>query len=132
MAIEQIVGARIRALRKRNGLTQEELAERAGMAPQTLSRAERGGVISIANIKRVATALDANPLELFVDPDQEIPASVEIRRVVDLMQKAAPAVQQAIRQHAEIATRLAGESASNRLAGESASNVSKTSAGGSR
>lgn len=123
MTIEQIVGARIRALRKRNGFTQEELAERAGMAPQTISRAERGGVISIANIKRVAIALEVHPLELFANPDLETPTSVEVRRVIDLMQRAAPAVQQAIRQHAEIASRLAGGMASS---------VNKASAGDSR
>lgn len=121
MTIEQIVGARIRALRKRNGLTQEDLAERAGMAPQTISRAERGGVLSIANIKRVAKALEVHPLDFFADPGIESSVTGDVRRVVELMQSVGPAVQQAIRQHAEITARLVSESAEG---------VGRVSAGG--
>ncbi len=36
------IGARIRELRKARGLTGKELAERAGIAPQSLSRIEHG------------------------------------------------------------------------------------------
>ena len=39
--IEQRLGRRIAHLRHAAGLTQEELAEKVGVAPETLSRLER-------------------------------------------------------------------------------------------
>lgn len=87
MTIEQIVGARIRALRKRNGLTQEELAERAGIAAQTISRAERGRALSIANIKSVAGALGVNPLDLFATSSATDAEDGNVQRVVALIRE---------------------------------------------
>lgn len=107
MTIEEIVGARIRALRKKRGWTQDELAQRAGIAVQTISRAERGGALSIANIKRVGGALEVHPLEFFADPGVKGEISAEVRRVVDLMQELDGEGQRAVRQHVEIAARLA-------------------------
>lgn len=107
MTIEEIVGARIRALRKDRGWTQDELAQRAGIAVQTISRAERGGALSIANIKRVGVALEVHPLELFADPGVQGEISTEVRRVVDLMQGLDNEAQRAVRQHVEIASRMA-------------------------
>lgn len=62
----------LRAWRLRATLTQGELAERAGLARATVSRAESGGTISIPHVRQVAAALGITPEQLrFTDPDEE-------------------------------------------------------------
>ncbi|HAO80132.1 MAG TPA: XRE family transcriptional regulator [Verrucomicrobia subdivision 3 bacterium] len=59
------VGRKIRAGRARMGLTQECLAELAGIHWKTLGRIERGGfAFSIIIFSRLAQYLNANPTEL--------------------------------------------------------------------
>jgi ribosome-binding protein aMBF1 (putative translation factor) len=54
------LGAMVREMRLGVGLSQEELAVRAGMTQPALSRLERGGGIpTIAVLDRLATALHA-------------------------------------------------------------------------
>jgi HTH-type transcriptional regulator / antitoxin HipB len=54
------LGAMVRQLRLDIGLSQEELAQRAGMTQPALSRLERGGGIpTIAVLDRIANALQA-------------------------------------------------------------------------
>ncbi|KQY91217.1 transcriptional regulator [Paenibacillus sp. Root52] len=62
----ELVGARIRDLRKSRDLSQEALAENAGFNPSYIGfieRAERN--ISLKNLERIATALDVGVYELF-------------------------------------------------------------------
>ena len=42
MSVKRLVGSRIKALRAKKGLTQEELSERVGINPKYLSSIERG------------------------------------------------------------------------------------------
>jgi HTH-type transcriptional regulator/antitoxin HipB len=54
------LGAMVRKLRLDAGLSQEELAQRAGMTQPALSRLERGGGIpTISVLDRIANALQA-------------------------------------------------------------------------
>jgi HTH-type transcriptional regulator / antitoxin HipB len=54
------LGAMVRQLRLDAGLSQEELAQRAGMTQPALSRLERGGGIpTITVLDRIASALQA-------------------------------------------------------------------------
>lgn len=54
------LGAMVRQLRLDVGLSQEELAQRAGMTQPALSRLERGGGIpTITVLDRIASALQA-------------------------------------------------------------------------
>jgi HTH-type transcriptional regulator / antitoxin HipB len=54
------LGAMVRQLRLDAGLSQEELAQRAGMTQPALSRLERGGGIpTITVLDRIANALNA-------------------------------------------------------------------------
>lgn len=68
-----LLGSRLGALRRERGLTQEQLAEAAGLEPLTLSRVENGSrTLSIANLARVAACLDVGLGEL-VDVDRPLP-----------------------------------------------------------
>ena len=49
---------RVRQLRKKKGLTQLELSQRAAVRPETISRIERGGRGGLASLAKVARALD--------------------------------------------------------------------------
>lgn len=55
----QRIGQRITALRKLNGISQQELADRAGLSRQHIGRIENGELINVANvtIQQVAEAL---------------------------------------------------------------------------
>ena len=58
----QQIGSRITTRRKQMRLTQEELAEAAGVVPQTISTAELGKkALRPENIIKVCSALDISP-----------------------------------------------------------------------
>lgn len=59
---------RLRELRQRQFLTQQELADRAGIAKVTVARIESGVTFpSFATIRKLANALDVAPSELVPD-----------------------------------------------------------------
>jgi transcriptional regulator with XRE-family HTH domain len=65
-ALSASFGQRVRALRQRLGVSQEELASRAGMHHTYLGGIERGERNpSLRNIGRLAAALDVTLSELF-------------------------------------------------------------------
>ncbi len=69
----------IRVMRKRAGMTQAQLAERAGVNQHHISRWEKGRVEpSRANLERVADALGVLPWELHLAQEM-----VERSRVVE-------------------------------------------------
>ncbi len=62
----RVFGERIRALRQDRGLSQERLAELAGVHRTYLSSVERGERnVSLDNIYAIAEALGVSPSELF-------------------------------------------------------------------
>jgi transcriptional regulator with XRE-family HTH domain len=64
--IKRAFGARMRALRKAAGLTQEELAFASGLDRSYLGAIERGEKnVSLINIHRIAHALGVGAGELF-------------------------------------------------------------------
>jgi transcriptional regulator with XRE-family HTH domain len=65
--VERLDGNRIRSLRRRTGLTQAQLAQRAGIGGSTLKRIEAGLDLKVhpATISAVAGALRVDPAELF-------------------------------------------------------------------
>ena len=64
----RLMGQRLRAIRKKQGLTQEQVAEKAEISPQHYSGVETGGVkISLPALIRVANALNASMDELLMD-----------------------------------------------------------------
>lgn len=64
--ITAIVGQRIRSCRQKNGLTQEELAEKAELHPTYIGQAERGEKnLTIISLERILSALDLTFSEFF-------------------------------------------------------------------
>lgn len=62
----RVFGERIRTLRQNRGLSQERLAELAGVHRTYLSSLERGERnVSLDNIYAIAEALGVSPAELF-------------------------------------------------------------------
>ena len=55
----QRMGQRIASLRKLNGISQQELADRAGLTRQHIGRIEKGELVNVANvtIQQVAEAM---------------------------------------------------------------------------
>ncbi len=98
-----VVRARLKAIRVERGLTQEEVAERAGMATSTLSRLESGARrLALDHLTPLAAALDVEVGELLApavsrDPRvHERPRTVEGIRVHPLS-RAAPAGMRVVR-----------------------------------
>lgn len=61
-------GKRVRSARKRSGLTQEQLADRAGLHRTFIGSIERGERnISLLNLWRLAGALGVSPCELICE-----------------------------------------------------------------
>lgn len=60
------IGAAIRKRRKELGLTQEQLAEKAGVSYQQLQRYENGGsMLNVENVQRIALSLQTPVAALF-------------------------------------------------------------------
>ncbi len=59
------IGTQVKRVRERSLLTQEELADRAGIGTATLNRIEKDRVEpQFRTIRKLAKALDVDPLEL--------------------------------------------------------------------
>ena len=56
--------AKLKNLRRQQVLTIEQLAARAGVSKNTISKAERGGSIYPSTVHKLATALGVEPGEL--------------------------------------------------------------------
>jgi transcriptional regulator with XRE-family HTH domain len=64
--LNKAFGLRIRNLRKKQGLSQEDLADRAGLHPTYVGGVERGERNpSFESILKIAEALDVSPGQLF-------------------------------------------------------------------
>ena len=72
MDIKRAVGKRIKIVRQRNGLTQDQLAEQVGLSPKYISGIERGVENPTMDILlRVAKALEVEPYDLFLFGESE-------------------------------------------------------------
>lgn len=60
-----LIGDRLKALRVEQALTQEELAKKAGVAPNTVARLERNETEPhMSTARKLAAALDVEPRQL--------------------------------------------------------------------
>ena len=61
-----VFGKRLRSLRRAKDLTQEQVAERAGLSLQSVGEIERGrGNPTLVNVERLSDALNVELTELF-------------------------------------------------------------------
>jgi transcriptional regulator with XRE-family HTH domain len=63
-SIVLVVAHRIAVIRRAQGLTQEDLAERLQTAPRNVQRIEAGQNLTLRTLERIARALDVEPSEL--------------------------------------------------------------------
>lgn len=71
---------RVRELRKNKGLSQEELAETAGLSLRTIQRVENRETEPTGDtLKRIATALDSTPAELLNWTEETLKATVKTK-----------------------------------------------------
>ena len=78
LALQQLVGTRIRVLRKAKGWTQEELGGRAELDFTSIGGAERGErSLSLNSLARVAAALDVELASLVRPAESEDGAEAE-------------------------------------------------------
>jgi transcriptional regulator with XRE-family HTH domain len=74
--LEAVIGAQVRGLRKRNGMTVSELAGQSGLSIGMLSKIENGAISpSLATLQRVAQALNVPLSTFFVKFDEKRDAS---------------------------------------------------------
>jgi transcriptional regulator with XRE-family HTH domain len=88
------LGARIRALRERGGITQVQLAERAGIGIETVSRLERGiENPTIGMLETVCRALNVDIHELFerAYSVEEYIRKQDVRQIAERLGDASPA-----------------------------------------
>lgn len=70
------IGNKLLAIRKRNGLTQAEVAEAAGLSDRTYADIERGSVnMRIETILRICSALHITPDEILTE--ERTPETIE-------------------------------------------------------
>ena len=72
MDIKRAVGKRIKIVRQRSGLTQDQLAEQVGLSPKYISGIERGVENPTMDILiRLAKMLEVEPYDLFLFGESE-------------------------------------------------------------
>ena len=72
MDIKRAVGKRIKIVRQRSGLTQDQVAEQVGLSPKYISGIERGVENPTMDILlRVAKILEVEPYDLFLFGESE-------------------------------------------------------------
>ena len=87
-SIEALLGRRVREMRKSAGLTQAGLAERAGLAFETISRLERGKAKpTIGLLAKIADALGVSAASL-IEVDEDAVAgdlAPDLKKLVKLL-----------------------------------------------
>ena len=66
MKIKKLLGKQIKEKRLQQSLTQEQLAEKIGISPKSLSQIELGNnFVSAENMEKICSALKISPSKLF-------------------------------------------------------------------
>jgi transcriptional regulator with XRE-family HTH domain len=88
MEAKRNLGRRLKTLRKQAALTQEDLAERAGLNPKYISGIERGRENpTLDTLLRLARELGAQPVELFDFDLEGMTAAGMKKAAVELMRQ---------------------------------------------
>ncbi len=88
MNLKEMIGSRIKDIRNKKGITQEQLSESVGINPKYLSSIERGKENPTLNILlKLAQSLDVNLDEIFSSVQIEDPEK-RMRLILRLLDKA--------------------------------------------
>lgn len=86
--LNRVIGKNLLDIRKRHSLSQSQLAERAKISTEFISRVERGAnAPSVKTLKRIADALNEKMGAFFDDPEDTKNWEVEIEALVILMKR---------------------------------------------
>lgn len=89
------IGNRLLALRKGRGLTQAELAEKAGLADRTYADIERGTVnMRLTTLVKICEALNVRPNDLLLSDDA--PNEADLDATVERLRNCKPSTQEAM------------------------------------
>jgi transcriptional regulator with XRE-family HTH domain len=92
MDIKRAVGKRIKIVRQRSGLTQDQLAEQVGLSPKYISGIERGVENPTMDILiRLAKMLGVEPYDLFLFGESE-ESEKALRKGIEKMVREADSV----------------------------------------
>ena len=76
------IGNKLLAIRKRMGMTQAEVAEKAGLSDRTYADIERGTVnMRIDTVLRICTALQITPNTILTE--EQTPAAIQLEALID-------------------------------------------------
>ena len=105
MDLKQHIGSKVRAERRRLGLTQEQLAERVGKAVETISNIERGHAYTgLETLEKLSTAMNAPIVSFFEGADE---ARTRSRERAELENELGVVVQELTKRELRIVTQLA-------------------------
>lgn len=94
MDVQKRLGTRVRDLRLRQGITQEQLAERCDCTVKFISTIERGKVnVPLVTLARLARELDVTISELSLGIDEVLPRDLE---TVEQLLAGRPTAQQTV------------------------------------
>ncbi|MDM5279672.1 helix-turn-helix domain-containing protein [Paenibacillus silvae] len=83
----KLVGARIRALRKERGYSQESLGEKGGFHFSYIGQIERGEKnVSLVNLAKIAESLDVNLIQLFAYVEEEFEVTEDEKQIKEIVQ----------------------------------------------
>jgi len=88
MELNEIIGRKVKHLRKKRDLTQEDLAEKANLHPTFIARIERGNrICSIHTLRDISAALDVQITELLSPADRPAIAYSDklLDKIVDMV-----------------------------------------------
>lgn len=90
--ILNLVGSRIKALRKEKGLSQEALGEKGGFHFTYIGQVERGEKnVSLINLSKIAEALEVNISQLFAYVNEDVnhkkESEIVIQEITDMLRE---------------------------------------------
>ncbi|MCD8024211.1 MAG: helix-turn-helix domain-containing protein, partial [Candidatus Gastranaerophilales bacterium] len=84
---KELLGKRIRQIRKNLGLTQEQIAEIAGIEPQSISKIESGKNFPLlSNLEKIAKCLNIE-LEDFFDYEHKNSTDYSKQKLIEIYDK---------------------------------------------
>jgi XRE family transcriptional regulator, regulator of sulfur utilization len=94
MSINEVVGTQVRHLRKTQGMTQEELAEKSGLSVDYIGKIERGTTSpTVESMEQVARGLGvriANLFDLWEEDSQSQDSVSDLVRISRYLQNKSP------------------------------------------